>query len=78
MTSKSRTQKQLRKNAAYRFEPTFLEKLTLAAAASGLTKTELIEKCVEDSLHRVVANEKEKRDEATRELNAILKLRKSN
>ena len=72
MTAETKTQNQIRQSAAYRFEKTFLEKLTLAAAASGITKTNLIEKCVENSLHRVLASEREKRNEVTRELNAIL------
>ena len=78
MTTRTKTKKSLRKTTAFRFDQMFLEKMRAAADATGSTVTDLIERCVEDSLHRVVANEKEKRDEATRELNAILKLRENN
>ena len=75
MTTKKKSSKV---TTGFRFDKLFLETLRAAAGATGLTVTDLVKRCVEDSLHRVVANEKEKRDEATRELNAILKLRENN
>ena len=78
MTTRKNTKKSLRKTTAFRFDQMFLEKMRAAAGATGSTVTNLIERCVEDSLHRVVVKEKEKRDAATREMNAILKLGESN
>ena len=65
-----------RVTTGFRFDSLFLEKLRAAAGATGLTVTEVVEKCVDKSLSQVVTAAQKERDASSAELQKILKLRK--
>ena len=74
MAKKIKSEKRV--TTGFRFDALFLEKLRAASGATGLTVTEIVEKCVEKSINDVLIDAQKERDASTAELQTLLKLRK--